>query len=106
MRYSPPNYKPKSRNVPRARRVFIAANGTGPWPCSYCGKDIIELGRHSGQGHIHHKDEDPTNDVPENLEVLHAKCHRRHHDAVIPHSPEHNAKVGRRGRTFTPEWRA
>jgi hypothetical protein len=105
MQYPPPGYKPKSRSVPRAKRVFITANGLGPWPCIHCNELIYELGRGERKGNIHHKDEDPTNDVPENLEVLHAGCHVKHHLKGIPHTAEHSAKVGRKGRVFTPEWR-
>jgi hypothetical protein len=104
--YLSPDYVPIARNVPRAQRVFLETNGDGPWLCSYCDELIYELGRDSGKGNVHHKDEDPLNDTPNNLEVLHAECHVRHHQKGRPHSAEHNAKIGRKGRVFTDEWKA
>jgi hypothetical protein len=107
------------RNVARARRVFVTHNGLGPWTCNECNELIVQIGRTSDDGNIHHVDEDPSNDVPENLVILHTTCHQKLHHFGETHSAEHNAKVGRpgreitwhdkvgrRGRVITPEWRA
>lgn len=96
----------RGRRSVRARQVFTEHNGPGPWSCAHCYLLVHEIARKKGAGLIHHKDEDFTNDAPSNLEVMHRKCHSRHHLADKPHTPEHNAKVGRKGRVFTSEWRA
>lgn len=93
-----------ARSVPRTHRVFLETYGSGPWPCSFCDELVTSIGRRTG--HVHHRDEDPENDAPENLAIAHPGCHMRHHLEGVPHSPEHSSKVGRKGRKFTPEWRA
>jgi len=45
------------------------------YKCVRCNKDVSE----PYQSDIHHKDEDKTNNVMENLETLCNACHARHH---------------------------
>lgn len=70
-----------TRYAPGYRKIFVEHNGTGPWRCSYleCDKLVYEFGKRSTQGAIHHKDEDKHNNDPDNLEIMHFGCHRRHH---------------------------
>lgn len=96
----------QGRRSVRAQQVFIAAYGDGPWLCVACHGMIIVIGKSSDMGNVHHKDGNITNDAPDNLELMHARCHQQHHKLGRAHTPEHNAKVGRKGRKFTPEWRA
>jgi ribosomal protein L37AE/L43A len=71
--------KQPGRNPKRARRVFEARNGTGPWQCYSCAKEVVKIGRDSDDGNIHHLDEDVTNDTPGNLVIMHAVCHQHFH---------------------------
>lgn len=67
-----------SRNVKRARRIFLEANGDGPWKCLECSDLVESIGGfpvYGDTGIIHHLDEDTENDVPENLVLLHSRCH-------------------------------
>jgi hypothetical protein len=75
-----PSIEPR-RNHGRAKRTFLKVNSKGPWICAYCTDVVTELGLKTQQGVIHHVDEDPTNDVPTNLVVMHNICHIRHHKA-------------------------
>lgn len=88
------------------QRVFIEANGPGPWPCHFCAKEVPRFGRGYGLGVIHHYDGDFENNDPGNLKVKHSQCHSYEHHAGEKHSAEHNAKVGRKGRVFTKQWKA
>jgi hypothetical protein len=64
----------------RARRVFYEANGAqGPWTCYGCDDSVMTIGRDTWDGNIHHLDGDVTNDVPDNLVMMHAICHQRLH---------------------------
>lgn len=67
------------RNPKRTRRVFEAANGVGPWLCHSCSESVVQIGRDSRDGNIHHLDEDVTNDSADNLVMMHADCHQRFH---------------------------
>lgn len=78
-----PSLEPR-RNPGRAKRVFLEANGDAPWPCGYCHTHVHELGHGGENGLIHHIDEDPTNDTPDNLVVMHDICHVRHHKGGKP----------------------
>ena len=91
-----PSLEPR-RNPGRAKRVFLEANGDAPWACGYCGGPVYEMGHGGLNGLIHHVDEDPTNDVPKNLVMMHDLCHMRHHKG---------GKVGnRKGAVVTAETR-
>ena len=76
------NQRMKFRGLPHKRAY--TDNG-GVWMCYYCGttmEDGVEL-------HIHHKDQDPTNNSFENLVCLCEQCHlgvlhRRWNNVVIP----------------------
>lgn len=72
------------------RKIFLAHNGSGPWTCAYtpCGELIYVLGKRSREGAIHHKDEDKHNNDPDNLEIMHFGCHRRHHMVGHIKAPE------------------
>ena len=71
--------RPLGANTYRARAIFLEANGELPLPCSFCEELVYEFGKKRHQGVVHHVDEDPTNDVSENLQLMHHLCHRRHH---------------------------
>lgn len=71
--------KQPGRNHGRARRVFLAANGSGPWDCYNCGDEVTSIGRGTYDGNIHHLDENVTNDIPGNLVMMHAICHQHLH---------------------------
>lgn len=47
------------------------AAATAKAACETCGR--------SGRLHVHHIDEDPTNNAPSNLKTLCPSCHRRSH---------------------------
>lgn len=85
------------------RPIFEDANGHGPWPCYGC-REPVE----SDELLIHHLDEDPWNNNPENLVAMHRPCHFSLHKKGIPHSDEHRLHISlaRRGHPVTPETRA
>ncbi len=80
------------RKRSRYREIFFAANGFGPYQCDGCGEDVT-----FDVVQVHHKDEDETNDVTENLIAMHAECHTRRHMSQYwagkSHSEEHKRKV-------------
>ena len=84
---------PTSQDWGRARDTFLTVNGPGPWPCAYCDELVDHLGVQSGDGNVHHVDEDPTNNAAENLTVMHRVCHVRHHKKGVPLTEEHRAKT-------------
>jgi len=47
--------------------------------CSRCGKSGKPSTKKHRYLHIHHRDENPFNNSPTNLEVLCVKCHIKHH---------------------------
>lgn len=53
--------------------------------------------------HVHHKDEDKQNDNPENLEVITAGEHNRHHKSGTKHSAESKAKTSATLKTLYQE---
>lgn len=67
------------RNVHRYWRVFLETNGDPPWPCHECKEPVLQIGRQTWDGNIHHLDGDVENDVPDNLVVMHVICHQRKH---------------------------
>lgn len=80
-----------SRNVRRYHRIFIEANGPGPWPCYGCGDPVVDL-------FVHHLDEDETNDLTENLVAMHRPCHVKLHHGAKPKTKEHRRKIGEANR--------
>lgn len=54
------------------REVFFAYNGPGPFTCFDCGKDVV-----MEEVHVHHRDNDKTNNEPNNLAAAHPDCHSR-----------------------------
>lgn len=58
----------RQRHWHRARRV------TPPGPCVVCGRDGVD---------VNHKDRDPSNNDPSNLERLCRRCHRRQEAAEL-----------------------
>jgi uncharacterized Zn-finger protein len=96
-------------------KVFLNANGQGPWLCEYCSELIHKRGRHANEGIIHHRDHNKFNDGVENLCILHARCHIQHHSigennsfygkTHTPEMREHLANK-QRGRKLSPETRA
>lgn len=88
----------RSRNRLRYQRVFVEANGVGPWPCYGCDELVVEL-------NVHHIDGDHTNDDPDNLAAVHHPCHMRLHHAGKPRSAETRMKIARahQGKVLSPE---
>ena len=69
-RARPKNHKPDAR-----MGRYHARNIKGPGSCERCGKpDALD---------VHHRDENPLNNSPENLERLCRGCHTRHHRPTI-----------------------
>lgn len=106
-RYAP---EPGRNNARRDyRTIFVEHYGPGPWQCAYekCDDLVYEIGRAGRAGNVHHKDEDFTNNDPENLEIMHHGCHRKEHLTGVPKTAEHNRKVGdaNRGKVRSPEQR-
>lgn len=63
-----------TREQPLHRKLFIESNGTGPWPCTFCGQQIgVE------ELHVHHRDHDHANNADSNLAATHGDCHSHHH---------------------------
>ena len=61
----PPEIRAKETGRCQARRQTIRQQ------CSECGRTV--------RLHVHHRDENPTNNVPENLQVLCHPCHAKKH---------------------------
>lgn len=78
-----------NRRRRRTMRIFFETYGDGPWTCEQCGDPIENLGRRRYDGNVHHRDDDKSNDAPENLVVLHVVCHLRLHSP----SPEARIKI-------------
>ena len=80
------------RKRSRYREIFFAEYGFGPYKCAGCGEDVS-----FDDVQVHHKDEDETNDVIENLIAMHSECHTRKHMSQYwagkTHTDEHRRKV-------------
>ena len=64
----------------QAYKVFFAVHGAlPPWTCEECGEPITERGSSSGSLNVHHRNGDQSDNRPENLAVVHQRCHTRHH---------------------------
>jgi hypothetical protein len=74
-------------------KIFRDVNGNGPWPCYYGPCDrLVE----PDELHIHHIDENPANNAPENLASMHRPCHLRLHligSTRPPYSDESRQKM-------------
>jgi Fe-S oxidoreductase len=79
-------------------RIFIEANGPGPWPCYGCDELVTKL-------LIHHLDKDASNNDPNNLVAMHSPCHHRLHQLGRKHSDESRQKMSetRLGKKLSPE---
>lgn len=92
------------------RKVFLEHNGSGPWNCAYdgCEELIYVFGRKSREGAIHHKDENKHNNEPDNLEIMHFGCHRRHHmiGRDVSDKTRANMSAAQKGRIVSDEARA
>lgn len=97
-----------TRYAPGYRKIFLEHNGSGPWKCAYepCSELVYVFGKRSREGAIHHKDEDKHNNDPENLEIMHFGCHRRHHMIARNVSTETRANMSRaqQGRNAPSGW--
>ena len=83
------------RDQKRTYRSFFGAYGrTGPWVCGECGQLVYRHGTRRGDGNIHHKDEDVTNDDPSNLVMIHTYCHRRKHMVGVERSDDVRRRIG------------
>lgn len=70
----------------------IALEAYGPLPVACrCGNLVYEFSRTDGV--VHHKDEDPFNNAPENLEIMCKSCHGSIHNAGKVLTDEHKAKL-------------
>jgi hypothetical protein len=56
------------------RRIFLRANGAGPWECFECHKPVVFKTLC-----VHHIDNDRDNNKVENLVAIHRPCHQRLH---------------------------
>lgn len=63
---------------PNAHTYWIVVGG-GPWNCHKCGEIVEKIGQARMDGNVHHLDEDPWNNEPGNLVVMHTVCHLREH---------------------------
>jgi hypothetical protein len=68
------------------RRIFITANGLGPWTCYGCGEPVVNL-------LVHHLDEDRSNNDPANLVAMHGPCHLSLHKRGKKLSDGHREKL-------------
>ena len=88
------------------REVFLMHNDPDPWVCFGCGEPVSHE-----QLHVHHIDEDRSNQDPANLVAVHIGCHTRLHFTGKSRSPEVRAKIaaahlGKVGHPQSPETRA
>lgn len=68
-------------------QIYMDHHGPLPWKCADCdGPLITKMGRHRGDGHIHHVDGNQENNAIENLIALHNECHRRRHTLGVKKS--------------------
>jgi GntR family transcriptional regulator len=69
----------------RSHTVWLAANGPGPWPCTFCGDPVLRLGdpriERAAAGIIHHDDHDHGNNAIGNLRAAHNGCHVCYHNS-------------------------
>lgn len=56
------------------RRIFLAHNGAGPWPCIECQENVV-----FNTLCVHHLDGNDKNHDPLNLAPTHRSCHQRIH---------------------------
>ncbi len=77
-------------------RTYMKLVGVGPWLCFFCTQQVTKIGQKRWDGNVHHLDEDPWNNDPSNLEVVHVLCHRRHHG--VPDSARDLISEKMRGR--------
>jgi 5-methylcytosine-specific restriction endonuclease McrA len=64
----------RRRIVRNARQYYLVTDGPGPHTCEFCGKPVTWA-----DGHVHHRDRNPANNVIDNLTLLHPGCHSRLH---------------------------
>jgi hypothetical protein len=88
--------------------VYWAKIGTGPWTCHECNEPVTTIGQARMDGNVHHLDEDPWNNDPANLVVMHVLCHRREHGTPMTAREKISEKLkGRvsptKGMTFSAE---
>lgn len=76
-------------------QVFLEHYGLGPWSCAYCSELVYEIGRRANQGHVHHRNEDKQDNRPENLVMMHCRCHRQHHMIGTRASTKHREAISR-----------
>jgi len=79
--------------MPKSHEVWLAANGPGPWPCTFCEQPVARLGGYgapgelhamrSSHGIVHHHDENHGNNDPGNLRISHHGCHIRYHGKKV-----------------------
>jgi HNH endonuclease/NUMOD3 motif len=88
----------------RRQHHIVALAEFGPLPVRCrCGELVRSLDQYVGV--VHHKDENPANNVPENLEIMHHSCHVRHHSTGVCRSLATRLKMraAKLGKRHTPE---
>ena len=75
----------------RLARAWWKENVPRPWMCHFCDKVVTTLGAYIGV--VHHLDEDPQNNAPENLAVAHHACHVSFHQAGCVYTNETRAQM-------------
>ena len=91
------------RNRAEQQRVFTDTYGELPLPCVHCKESVLQWGRTRDDGNVHHRDGDMGNNAPENLELLHHKCHSRHHTSQRDSEQQRRASQARWAK---PRWAA
>lgn len=82
------------RDSLRYRLIWIEDGGNRlPHPCFFCEEPVTQWGRLRDDGLIHHVDDDPTNNVHENLVVAHRSCHTSYHSSSRPRTLEQRQRV-------------
>lgn len=71
------NYTGNAVTKRQAREELLRVRGPLPLLCDDCSQPVIKFG--NDYGHVHHRDHDPLNNSAENLSLLDAVCHRKHH---------------------------
>jgi hypothetical protein len=97
------------------RDLFFEYQGTGPWPCFFCGELVFGDTplRTVNALNVHHKDENKRNHKRSNLKAAHQGCHSRHHmlgnkhGLGHSHTTETREQIGRKmkGMKRSPETR-
>jgi hypothetical protein len=81
------------QNQPRYVRLFLKANGPGPFVCYFCRKPVAVGDSGRDRFTIHHKDHNHDNNRKSNLKPCHKGCHTSHHRLGVPQRKESVEKM-------------